>query len=62
MWFLMIATYVAARPSLRRHDRQRQSNDERRLLATLAMMMTVFTIWYCTNCDSTRDKCQFVLS
>ena len=44
MWFLMIATYVAARPSLRRHDRQRQSNDERRLLATLAIMMTVFTI------------------
>ena len=44
MWFLMIATYVAARPSLRRHDRQRQSNDERRHLATLGIMMTVFTI------------------
>ena len=44
MWFLIIATYVAARPNLRRHDRQRQSNDERRLLATLGIMITVFTL------------------
>ena len=44
MWFLMIATYIAARSSLRRHDRQRRSNDERRLLTTLGIMMTVFTL------------------
>ena len=44
MWFLIIATYIAARPSLRRHDRQCQSNDERRLLATLGIMMTAFTL------------------
>ena len=43
MWFSVIATYVAARPSLRRHDRQRHTNDEMRLLGTLGIMIAVFT-------------------
>ena len=49
MWFLMIATYIAARSSLRRHDRQCQSNDERRLLTTLGIMITVFTLCIVPN-------------
>ena len=49
MWFLMIATYIAARSSLRRHDRQRRSNDERRLLTTLGIMITVFTLCIVPN-------------
>ena len=44
MWFLVISTYVAARPSLRRHDRQRHTNDEMRLLGTLGIMIAVFTV------------------
>ena len=43
MWFTIIATYLAARRSLRRHDRQRQTDDEMRLLGTLGVMIAVFT-------------------
>ena len=44
MWFSIIATYLAARRSLRTHDRQRQTNDEMHLLGTLGVMVAVFTI------------------
>ena len=44
MWSSIIATYVAARPSLRKHDRQLQTDDEMRLLGTLGVMTAVFTI------------------
>ena len=44
MWFSIIATYLAARHSLRTHDRQRQTNDEMHLLGTLGVMVAVFTI------------------
>ena len=44
MWCSVIATYVVARPGLRNHDRQRQTNDERHLLGTLFIMITVFTL------------------
>ena len=44
MWSSIIATYVAARPGLRKHDRQLQTDDEMRLLGTLAVMTAVFTI------------------
>ena len=44
MWFTIIATYLAARRSLRTHDRQRQTNDEMHLLGTLGVMVAVFTI------------------
>ena len=44
MWFSIIATYLAARHSLRRHDRQRQTDDEMHLLGTLGVMIAVFTL------------------
>ena len=44
MWFSIIATYLAARRSLRTHDRQRQTDDEMRLLGTLGVMIAVFTL------------------
>ena len=49
MWCSVIATYVAARPSLRKHDRQRQTNDEMRLLGTLGIMIAVFTFCVVPN-------------
>ena len=44
MWFSIIATYVAARPSLRRHDEHRQTDNEMRLLQTLGIIIAVFTL------------------
>ena len=44
MWCSIIATYIATRPNLRRHDRQSQTNDEIRLLETLGVMIAVFTL------------------
>ena len=49
LWFSIIATYVAARPSLRRHDRQRQTDDEMHLLGTLGVMIVVFTLCVVPN-------------
>ena len=49
MWCSVIATYVAARPSLRKHDRQCQTNDEMRLLGTLGIMIAVFTFCVVPN-------------
>ena len=49
MWSSVIATYVVARPGLRNHDRQRQTDDERRLLRTLVIMITVFTLCIVPN-------------
>ena len=49
MWCSVIATYVAARPSLRKHDRQLQTNDEMRLLGTLGIMIAVFTFCVVPN-------------
>ena len=44
MWSSIIATYVAARPSLRKHDKQLHTDHEKRLLGTLGVMIIVFTI------------------
>ena len=44
MWFSIIATYLAARRSLRTHDRQRHTDDEMHLLGTLGVMVAVFTL------------------
>ena len=49
MWCSVIATYVVARPSLRNHDKQRQTGDERHLLGTLVIMITVFTLCIAPN-------------
>ena len=49
MWCSVIATYVVARPGLRNHDRQRQTDDERHLLGTLFIMITVFTLCILPN-------------
>ena len=49
MWFSVIATYTVARPGLRNHDRQRQTDDERHLLGTLFIMITVFTLCILPN-------------
>ena len=49
MWSSVIATYVVARPGLRNHDRQCQTNDERHLLGTLFIMVTVFTLCILPN-------------
>ena len=49
MWCSVIATYVVARPGLRNHDKQRQTNDEKRLLGTLFIMITVFTLCIVPN-------------
>ena len=43
MWSSIIATYAAARPGLRKHDKQLQTDDEMRLLGTLGVMTAVFT-------------------
>ena len=44
MWFSIIATYLAARRSLRRHDRRRETDDEMRVLGTLGVMIAIFTL------------------
>ena len=44
MWSSIIATYVAARPALRKHDKQLHTDHEMRLLGTLGVMTAVFTI------------------
>ena len=44
MWSSIIATYIAARPSLRKHDKQLHTDHEMRLLGTLGVMIVVFTI------------------
>ena len=44
MWCSVIATYVAACSSLRRHNRHRHTNDQMRLLGTLGIMIAVFTV------------------
>ena len=49
MWSSVIATYVVARPGLRNHDRQRQTDDERHLLGTLFIMIIVFTLCILPN-------------
>ena len=49
MWSSVIATYVVARPNLKNHDKQHQTDDERRLLGTLFIMITVFTLCIVPN-------------
>ena len=49
MWSSVIATYVVARPNLRNHDRQCQTDDEKRLLGTLVIMIIVFTLCILPN-------------
>ena len=44
MWSSIVATYVAARPSLRKHDKQLHTDHEMRFLGNLGIMITVFTI------------------
>ena len=44
MWSSIIATYAAARPGLRKHDKQLQTDHEMRLLGTLGVMIVVFSI------------------
>ena len=44
MWSSIIATYVAARPGLRKHDKQLHTDHEMRLLGTLGVLTAVFTI------------------
>ena len=44
MWSSIIATYAAARPGLRKHDKQFQTDHEMRLLGTIGAMITVFSI------------------
>ena len=44
MWVLIIATFVAARPTVRRnHDRQRQIDERMRVAGTLGIMIGIFT-------------------
>ena len=49
MWSSVIATYIAARSSLRNRDKQEQTNDEMRFLVTLAVMIAVFTLCVVPN-------------
>ena len=44
MWSSIIATYVTARPGLKRHDKQRHTDDEMHLVGTLGVMIAVFTL------------------
>ena len=49
MWSSAIATYVAARSSLRNYDRQQQTDDEMHFLITLGVMIAVFTFCIVPN-------------
>ena len=49
MWSSVIATYLAARSSLKRHDGQRQIESKMRLLGTLGVMVAVFTLCVVPN-------------
>ena len=44
MWSSIIATYVAARPGLRKHDKQLHTDHEMRFLGTIGVMIATFTI------------------